>query len=154
MRYQALVIAAAVLLGPAVSLSGQETSSYTANPLRLDLRPLGHPPLDVIPPGESAVTSLAIGPTDSSTAAPPAVGPISSSSTRSGDMSFPWATFPAPKASSTALPRPRTAPSISGPPSTTRAAGRKRPGRPRPLHQGFSGRTHLSVRAGQGDPEP
>ena len=61
MRYHALVVAAAVLLGPAVSLSGQETSSYTANPLRLDLRPLGQPPLDVIPPDESAVTSLAIG---------------------------------------------------------------------------------------------
>lgn len=39
----------------------QETRSMAANPLRLDLRMLGHPPLDVIPPGESSVTSLVIG---------------------------------------------------------------------------------------------
>lgn len=31
------------------------------SPLRLDLRMLGHPPLDVISPGESSVTSLVIG---------------------------------------------------------------------------------------------
>ena len=34
---------------------------YSANPLRLDLRVLGQPPLDVIPPGESAITSLVVG---------------------------------------------------------------------------------------------
>lgn len=39
----------------------QQTSTVTANPLRLDLRELGHPPLDVIPPGERAITSLVIG---------------------------------------------------------------------------------------------
>ena len=39
----------------------QQTSTVTANQLRLDLRVLGHPPVDVIPPGESAITSLAIG---------------------------------------------------------------------------------------------
>jgi hypothetical protein len=42
-------------------LFSQQTQAVTANSLRLDLRPLGHPPLDVIPPGESAVTALAIG---------------------------------------------------------------------------------------------
>lgn len=39
----------------------QQTRTVTANQLRLDLRFLGHPPLDVIPPGESAITSLVIG---------------------------------------------------------------------------------------------
>ena len=39
----------------------QQTSTVTANQLRLDLRQLGHAPVDVIPPGESAVTSLVIG---------------------------------------------------------------------------------------------
>ena len=42
-------------------LMAQQTSTVTANQLRLDLRVLGHPPVDVIPPGESAITSLAIG---------------------------------------------------------------------------------------------
>jgi len=49
-----LVVSSALLLS-------QQTQVVTANALRLDLRPLGHPPLDVIPPGESAVTALAIG---------------------------------------------------------------------------------------------
>jgi len=44
-----------------VGLAAQETTMYSANPLRLDLRVLGHPPLDVIPPGESAITSLVVG---------------------------------------------------------------------------------------------
>jgi len=48
------------VVGTSVAV-GQQTSTVTANPLRLDLRPLGHPPVDVIPPGESAITSLAIG---------------------------------------------------------------------------------------------
>ena len=61
MRHKALAIAMTVLLGLSVPLPAQETTTYTANPLRLDLRPLGQPPLDVIPPDESAVTSLAIG---------------------------------------------------------------------------------------------
>jgi len=47
-------------LAPA-GLAAQETTMYSANPLRLDLRALGHPPLDVIPPGESAITSLVVG---------------------------------------------------------------------------------------------
>ncbi len=42
-------------------LAAQETTLYSAAPLRLDLRELGHPPLDVIPPGESAITSLVVG---------------------------------------------------------------------------------------------
>ncbi len=42
-------------------LHSQQTRTVTANQLRLDLRLLGHPPLDVIPPGESAITSLVIG---------------------------------------------------------------------------------------------
>ena len=42
-------------------LHSQQTGTFTANPLRLDLRILGHPPLDVIPPDESAITSLVIG---------------------------------------------------------------------------------------------
>ena len=43
------------------NLSAQQTRTVTTNQLRLDLRPLGHPPLDVIQPGESAITSLIIG---------------------------------------------------------------------------------------------
>ena len=39
----------------------QQTRTVTANQLRLDLRFLGYPPLDVIPPGETAITSLTIG---------------------------------------------------------------------------------------------
>ncbi len=52
------VLAAALVSGPAA----QQTGTVTVNQLRLDLRMLGHPPLDVIPPGESAITSLVIGP--------------------------------------------------------------------------------------------
>lgn len=44
-----------------VHLSAQQTGTVTANQIRLDLRILGHPPVDVIPPGESAVTSLVVG---------------------------------------------------------------------------------------------
>ncbi len=43
------------------TLLGQQTRNVFSRPLRLDLRILGHPPLDVIPPGESAITSLVIG---------------------------------------------------------------------------------------------
>jgi len=43
------------------SPAAQQTGTLFVNQLRLDLRPLGHPPLDVIPPGESAITSLVIG---------------------------------------------------------------------------------------------
>ena len=42
-------------------LESQQTRTVFSNPMRLDLRKLGHPPLDVIPPGESAITSLVIG---------------------------------------------------------------------------------------------
>jgi hypothetical protein len=42
-------------------LFSQQTGVVTANALRLDLRVLGHPPKDVIPPDESAITSLVIG---------------------------------------------------------------------------------------------
>lgn len=42
-------------------LYSQQTSTITPNQLRLDLRMLGRAPLDIIPPGESAVTSLAFG---------------------------------------------------------------------------------------------
>jgi hypothetical protein len=45
----------------ALGLAGQQTGTLFVNQLRLDLRLLGHPPLDVIPPGESAITSLVIG---------------------------------------------------------------------------------------------
>ena len=45
----------------ATHLYPQQTGTVTVNQLRLDLRKLGHPPLDVIPPGESAITSLVIG---------------------------------------------------------------------------------------------
>lgn len=49
-----------ILLLSTVSYS-QQTATITPNQLRLDLRSLGRPPLDVIPPGESAVTALVIG---------------------------------------------------------------------------------------------
>jgi len=61
MKPAMIVLAAAALLASSGPLAAQETSVYTSNPLRLDLRPLGHPPLDLIPPDESAVTSLVIG---------------------------------------------------------------------------------------------
>jgi sugar lactone lactonase YvrE len=51
-------IAGAIAAHPAIA---QQTSAVTANQLRLDLRLLGHPPVDVIPPGESAITSLTVG---------------------------------------------------------------------------------------------
>ena len=54
------VFAMLVFSGGGVS-SAQQTSTVTANQLRLDLRFIGHPPEDVIPPGESAITSLVIG---------------------------------------------------------------------------------------------
>jgi len=50
-----------LILTLGISSAAQETRSMAANPLRLDLHMLGHPPLDVIPPGESSVTSLVIG---------------------------------------------------------------------------------------------
>ena len=43
------------------NLQSQQTRTVFSKPLRIDLRNLGHPPLDVIPPGESAITSLVIG---------------------------------------------------------------------------------------------
>jgi sugar lactone lactonase YvrE len=53
---------AVLLLVLSASLpEAQQTSTVFVNQLRLDLRMLGHPPLDVIPPGESAITSLVIG---------------------------------------------------------------------------------------------
>lgn len=55
----ALVLGSLLIWGN-VSLA-QQTRTVTTNQLRLDLRMLGHPPLDVIPPGESAITSLIIG---------------------------------------------------------------------------------------------
>ena len=54
------VVAMLIFSGGGAS-SAQETSTVTASQLRLDLRLLGHPPEDVIPPGESAITSLVIG---------------------------------------------------------------------------------------------
>ena len=53
------LILAVLFLGR--SSIAQQTSTVTANQLRLDLRLLGHPPKDVIPPGETAITSLVIG---------------------------------------------------------------------------------------------
>ncbi len=53
-----LLIATVWVTGP---LFSQQTSVVTANALRLDLRVLGHPPKDVIPPDESAITSLVMG---------------------------------------------------------------------------------------------
>jgi hypothetical protein len=58
---RALVYPALLLLVASGVSSPQQTRTVTANPLRLDLRLLGHPPVDVIPPGESAITSLVIG---------------------------------------------------------------------------------------------
>jgi sugar lactone lactonase YvrE len=43
------------------NLECQQTRIVFSHPLRMDLRNLGHPPLDVIPPDESAITSLVIG---------------------------------------------------------------------------------------------
>ena len=57
-----LVIGVFLLTGPLSNiLHSQQTRTFTLNPLRLDLRILGYPPLDVIPPDESAITSLVIG---------------------------------------------------------------------------------------------
>jgi hypothetical protein len=62
MNMRTSITLAIVLLALApAGLAAQETTMYAANPLRLDLRVLGHPPLDVIPPGESAITSLVVG---------------------------------------------------------------------------------------------
>lgn len=58
--FQTFFVAGAFLV-LASGAAAQETGSVTANPLRLDLRFLGHPPLDVIPPGEASVTSLVVG---------------------------------------------------------------------------------------------
>jgi hypothetical protein len=58
---RALLLSAILVLIPSIDSSAQQTRTVTANQLRLDLRFLGHPPIDVIPPGESAVTSLVIG---------------------------------------------------------------------------------------------
>jgi len=56
-----ITLAIVLLTLAPVGLAAQETTMYSANPLRLDLRVLGQPPLDVIPPGESAITSLVVG---------------------------------------------------------------------------------------------
>ena len=56
----AMLIFALLIFGSGAS-SAQQTSTVSANQLRLDLRFIGHPPEDVIPPGESAITSLVIG---------------------------------------------------------------------------------------------
>ena len=55
------IVWTAVFLALSFPAIAQESTTYTANQLRLDLRILGQPPLDVIPADESAVTSLAIG---------------------------------------------------------------------------------------------
>lgn len=60
MMKKALLFLAIGILVPGFS-QAQQTRTVTANQLRLDLRHLGHPPIDVIPPGESAITSLIIG---------------------------------------------------------------------------------------------
>ena len=60
MTRRLVVLLAAALASRGDSLA-QQTRTVTANQLRLDLRFLGHPPMDVIPPGESAITSLVIG---------------------------------------------------------------------------------------------
>lgn len=57
--YSLLLVVCLVLSG--MNLQAQQTGTVSANQLRLDLRKLGHPPLDVLPPGESAITSLVIG---------------------------------------------------------------------------------------------
>jgi len=61
MTQKAILIFVPILLALTLTVAAQETTTYTADQLRLDLRILGQPPLDVIPPGESAVTSLAVG---------------------------------------------------------------------------------------------
>ena len=43
------------------NLYSQQTGVMTKNQIRLDLRVLGDPPLDVIPAGECAITSLTVG---------------------------------------------------------------------------------------------
>ena len=43
------------------NLPAQQTRTVTTNQIRLDLRHLGHPPVDLIPAGESAITALIIG---------------------------------------------------------------------------------------------
>jgi hypothetical protein len=60
MLKKALFCIVIAILVPGFS-QAQQTSTVTANQLRLDLRHLGHPPIDVIPAGESAITSLIIG---------------------------------------------------------------------------------------------
>ena len=54
-----LVVLCTLVIIP--NLFSQQSGTITSNPLRLDLRALGHPPLDVIPPGECAITSLVVG---------------------------------------------------------------------------------------------
>ena len=44
----------------ALGSGAQQTGTLFVNQLRLDLRPLGHPPLDVIPPGESVTSYFTI----------------------------------------------------------------------------------------------
>ena len=60
MKRPVLALAAGLALGSTGAFA-QQTRTVTANQLRLDLRELGHAPVDVIPPGESAITSLVIG---------------------------------------------------------------------------------------------
>jgi outer membrane protein assembly factor BamB len=64
-KIRALTVLAACVFVSAILFTGylqsQQTRTVFSNPLRLDLRKLGHPPLDIIPPGESAITSLVIG---------------------------------------------------------------------------------------------
>lgn len=55
-----LCLAVSCLIGIGLA-SAQQSSTVTKTQLRLDLRFLGHPPVDVIPDGESAITSLAMG---------------------------------------------------------------------------------------------
>jgi streptogramin lyase len=61
MMRRALAFAVLCFVVSGGSVFAQQTRTVTANALRLDLRLLGHPPIDVIPPGESAITSLVIG---------------------------------------------------------------------------------------------
>ncbi|UCE40094.1 MAG: hypothetical protein JSV17_11545 [Candidatus Aminicenantes bacterium] len=56
-----VAIFCALMISFKSNLQCQQTRTVFSNPLRIDLRNLGHPPLDVIPPGESAITSLVIG---------------------------------------------------------------------------------------------
>ncbi len=99
-----ITLAIVLLTLAPVGLAAQETTMYAANPLRLDLRVLGQPPLDVIPPGESAITSLVVGADGNLYGGTSGNGPTSSSSTRSGATSSRWATCPARRASSTRWP--------------------------------------------------